>query len=350
MPNTIQIGGETIVPEYFESHVKLTTPKETTPLSGEARETISLGFDIPVLFEHHYGKTISRVWYSDGANYCPFGYPSYEEVGPNKTIINYRNKDGALCNKLGPAKIRKNSSGYREQWFSNGVWQRVGGPAFINIDYPTPPNSLLQYKTDTLQHTMTWEQILDFIDAGYDEYYFGKEVGQPGIWCPPKLTDRLCYPADFEFSVSKRKESIWCEIEDCISRKDGSPTTIDEVISAERTYNVGTTIFRKVFSRRIIHQWHDPTRGSVLHRTVAPSSICLYNVTRLYNGSTLVDIKAQDWDWTWQINGDMIPKLKIMQWAKDHSIPLKKGPLCGNESIFYKSEDEVCFMVDFCSV
>lgn len=346
MSLSIQIGGVEIIPEFRESYVKFIIPAGE-PLPSETKVAISNGYDVPVLFQHHYGKTISKTWFTNGIAYCPFGYPSYEETDRTKSIAEYRNSDGVLTNKLGPAKIRKNSSGYCEEWYDNGFWKRVGGPAYIDIDYPTPPNSLFGWKTDTLQRIMTWGQILDFINAGYDEHYFGKEIGQPGIWCPPRPDAKCTYPLEFEFTVDKRKEMLWCEDEDSFCRKDGSPDSVDECISAERTYNVGTTIYRKVFSRRIIHQWHDRTRDGVLHRTVAPSSICLYNVRRLYSGSRLVDIKAQDWDWDWQLNGNIISKLKIMQWAKNHSIPLKHGPLYGKESIFYKPEDEVCFMADF---
>jgi hypothetical protein len=196
---------------------------------------------------------------------------------------------------------------------------------------------------------MTWEQLLEFFDADHEKQFFLSYRSKPDgeSWFPPTLKNRLCYPLDFEFSISKRKDFIWCEEWDTICRKDGSPDSIEEFVSAERTYNVGTTIFRKVFTRMLVHAWHDHERGGVLHRTTAPSTICLYNVTRLYSGSKLVDIKAEDWDWKWQLNGEVIPKLKIINWAKKNSVPLKKGPLYGNESIFYKWEDEVCFTADF---
>ena len=349
MPTTIKIGGVEVTPEFFESYVRLTIPSGE-PLDGDIKKQISLQFDVPVLFEHYYGRQhTSRTWYSNGVNYCPFGEPSHEERGTTSRIIRYHNEAGIMENKNGPARIHESTSLYSEQWFENGSWKRVGGPVNTRINYPTPPCSLVQYEEDGLLRVMTWEQLLTFFDAGYEKRFFLGRSGKPDgeSWSPPKLNNRLCYPTDFEFSVSKKKEFTWCEEWDAVCRKDGLPDSIDEYLSAERTYNVGTTIFRKVFTRMLVYAWHDYDRKSVLHRTTAPSTICLYNVTRFYNGSKLVDIKAEDWDWRWQLNGKVIPKLKIINWAKKNSVPLKKGPLYGNESIFYKWEDEVCFTADF---
>ncbi len=349
MSNPIEIGGVKITPEFFESYVKLTI-LSGEPFYEDLKKEISFQFNIPVLFEHYYGNIhTSRTWYFNGVNHCPFGEPSHEEQGKSSRIVRYYNESGLMENKIGPAKIYKSSSFYSEQWYEDGMWKRVGGPAYIRIDYPTPPCSLAQHEEDGLLHNMTWEELLKVFDSGHEERFFvGKSGRSDGKdWFPPKLNNRLYYPMDFEFSVSKKKEFTWCEELGGVYRKDGSPDSIQEFISAETTYNVGITIFRKVFTRMLVHDWHDYNRNGVLHRTTAPSAICLYNVTRIYSGSKLVDIKAEDWDWKWQLNGKVIPKLKIINWAKKYSVPLKKGPLCGNESIFYKPEDEVCFMADF---
>jgi len=349
MSNLIKIGGVEITPKFFESYVKFTIPA-SEPLDEDIKKEISRQFNIPVLFEYYFGNVHTfRSWYSNGINHCPFGEPSYEERGLSSLIIRYYNKDGIMENKTGPAKVHKSNSLYSEQWFEDGAWKRVGGPTSTRIDYPTPPTSLIGHESDSLLRNMTWEQLLEFFDAGYEKRFFLGKSGKPDgeSWFPPELNNRCCYPMDFEFSISKRREFLWCEEWDAICRKDGSPDSIDEYLSAERTYNVGTTIFRKVFTRMLIHAWHDHDRNGVLHRTTAPSTICLYNVTRIYNGSTLVDIKAEDWDWRWQLNGKVIPKLRIINWAKKNSVPLKRGPLYGNGSIFYKWEDEVCFTADF---
>lgn len=344
--NMIRIGDVEIVPFFFETHVKFVVPRiEAYPLEDNIKQQISLQYDIPVLFEQH-GAVVSTSWYYKGTNHCPFGEPTIEERSKGRVEKVYKNEEGVVSNKQGPALIIKTDRHYREEWIKDGEWNRIGGPAYTEINHPTPPNTLLDNSTDPLLHKMTWGELLDCFDGDYEGKYFGKQDSELNF-LPPALKRRDHYPLSFEFSVFKQREFMWAEKPNLIHRENGLPDCIKEHLTAERMYNVGTNMFRKVFTRTLIHSWHDHERQEKLHRTVGPATICLFNVRRLYKGSELVDIKADDWDWDWKIEGKTIPKLKILQWAKKHSVPLKKGPLYGDESMFYNLGDEVCFLADF---